>query len=103
MVEYSYLYGLRLCFRIRLIYRDGPVFPEWGVEPFPAPLEQKSASDPLALPDVAEAGKEASVERSSREFAMFQEERGGHSGNSHGPHVRLISISKGQSSCIRRS
>ena len=44
MVDYSYLCGLRLCFRIRLIYRDVPVSPEWGVEPIPAPLEQEPAS-----------------------------------------------------------
>ena len=91
---------LRLCFRICLIY---PVSPEWRVEPLPGPLEQEFAWDLLALPDVAEMGKEASVERSLEEFAMFQEERGERSCDSHGSHIRLISISKGQRSCIRRS
>ena len=64
MVDLLYLCVQRLCFRIWLIYRDVPVNPEWGVEPLPRSLKQKIASDPLALPDVAEAWKEASVERS---------------------------------------
>ena len=94
------LCDLRLCFRICLNY---PVSPEWRVEPLPGPLEQESASDPLTLSDVAEARREASVERSLKEFAMFQEERGEHSCDTHGSHIRLSSICRGQNPCIRHN